>query len=140
MIKKVTSRFSVSAQVNPGDAVLAAAQGIKTIICNRPDHESEDQPDAQAISDAAADVNIQFVHIPVVPGAITDEQISEFSDTYKNAQGPVLAYCRSGMRSISLWALSEAASLDVNTIMDTAKQAGYDLAGLRSRLIARAES
>ena len=32
-LKKVTPRFFVSEQVNPHDIGLAAAQGIKTIIC-----------------------------------------------------------------------------------------------------------
>jgi len=50
-LKKVTPRFYVSEQINAHDIGLAAAQGIKTIICNRPDHEQAGQPVAQSIAD-----------------------------------------------------------------------------------------
>jgi uncharacterized protein (TIGR01244 family) len=41
----------------------------------------------------------------------------------------VLAYCRSGTRSITAWALGEAAGgRDPNELVRLARDAGYDLA------------
>jgi sulfide:quinone oxidoreductase len=133
-LKKVTPRFFVSEQINAHDIGLAAAQGIKTIICNRPDHEQAGQPDAKSIADAAADLGIDFINMPVPSGSISDDNITDFAKAYKSVKGPILAYCRSGMRCTTLWALTEAELLDVNTIMSTAMDAGYDLKGLRPRL------
>jgi len=138
-LKKVTPRFFVSEQIHPHDIGLAAAQGIKTIICNRPDHETAGQPEAQSVADAAAALGIDFIHMPVSSGRVTDHNVSDFSKAYKSVKGPILAYCRSGMRCTTLWALTEAELLDVNTIMSTAMDAGYDLKGLRPRLEARIE-
>lgn len=137
-LKKVTPRFYVSEQINPRDIGLAAAQGIKTIICNRPDHEQAGQPDAKSIADAAADLGIDFINMPVPSGSISEDNVAVFAKAYKSVKGPILAYCRSGMRCTALWALAEAELLDVNTIMATAMDAGYDLKGLRPRLEARA--
>jgi sulfide:quinone oxidoreductase len=137
-IKKMSTKLFVSEQISPGEMGIAAAQGIKTIINNRPDNETPDQPETQAIIDAAAAHGIEFVHIPVVGGAISELSIDEFCSACENANGPVLAYCRSGMRSTMLWALVEARTLDVNTIMATARKVGYDLAALRPRLEATA--
>ena len=69
-----------------------------------------------------------------MPGVITDTDIDDFQRAFKSAPGPILAYCRSGMRSTSLWALAEAELLDVDAIMATALAAGFDLKGLRPRM------
>jgi len=137
-LKKISPRLYVSEQIQIGDADVAAARGFKTIVCNRPHAETPDQPDTEAIALAAENAGIKFIHIPVVGGSITDSAIAEFSEAYRNAEGPILAYCRSGMRSTSLWALVEAGRLDVNTVMWTAAEAGYDLTSLRPVLEVRA--
>jgi sulfide:quinone oxidoreductase len=46
----------------------------------------------------------------------------------------VLAFCRTGTRSTTLWALSEAGHLDPDAILATAAEAGYDLSALKPRL------
>jgi len=137
-ITKITQQFLVSAQMASADASFAAAQGIKTIICNRPDNEATDQPSTQALEDAATDAGIDYLHIPVSSKLITDENVVEFADACNEAKGPILAFCRTGMRSIILWALAETASRDANSIIAKAKAAGYDLSKLRPRLEARA--
>ena len=136
-IIKITQHFFVSAQIGHGDAGIAAEQGIKTIICNRPDNEVTDQPFTQDLENAATDAGIDYLHVPVASNEITDQNVVEFAAVYESAQGPILAFCRTGMRSIILWALAEAESLGVNTILAKAKAAGYDLTKLRPRLEAR---
>ena len=49
--------------------------------------------------------------------------------------GPVLAYCRSGTRSATLWSLSEAArGRGMADILALTKQAGYDMSGVTRRI------
>ena len=51
------------------------------------------------------------------------------------AEGPVLAYCRSGTRSTNLWALAEASrGEDPAGLVEAAAGAGYDLNGIRPML------
>jgi len=139
-IKKMSSRLYVSEQLLPSDITAAAAAGIKTIINNRPDKESPDQPDTAAIVAAAAAEGISITHIPVDSGSISDADIEAFTRVYKNAEGPILAYCRSGMRSTVMWAMAEAKTMDIDEIVATAKGVGYDIAGLRPKLASLADA
>ena len=51
--------------------------------------------------------------------------------------GPHLAYCRSGTRSITLWAMARAkAGADPDALVKAAADAGYDLSGARATLAA----
>jgi sulfide:quinone oxidoreductase len=47
---------------------------------------------------------------------------------------PVLAYCRTGMRAATLWALSEAPRRALPDIVAAARAAGYDLSALARRI------
>jgi len=136
-IIKITQQFFVSAQIGHRDAGVAAEQGIKTIICNRPDNEATDQPFTQDLEDAATDAGINYLHVPVSSKTISDENVVEFAAAYESAEGPILAFCRTGMRSTILWALAEVESHGVNAILAITKEAGYDLSKLRPRLEAR---
>jgi len=78
---------------------------------------------------------MQARHIPVTPGEITDDDVARFKAALDELPGPVLAYCRSGGRAASLWALSNPDALSPDAIVATAADAGYDLAKLRDRLV-----
>lgn len=133
-IRKLTPALSVSPQISVEDVGVAASKGFKSIICNRPDNEGEDQTNAAEIQQAAADNGMAFYHQPVVGGKISDADIKDFAHLLATSEGPILAYCRTGTRSSTLWALSEAHHLSADAILSTAKDAGYDISGQRARL------
>lgn len=125
--RKVTEAFSVSPQITPAEAHAAAASGVALIINNRPDGETTDQPAAAEIEAAARAAGADYLHIPV-SGRPTPEQARAQADAVANAGGPVLAFCRSGTRSITTWALGEAAAgRDPSELVRLAAGAGYDL-------------
>ncbi|HEY5774626.1 MAG TPA: TIGR01244 family sulfur transferase [Xanthomonadales bacterium] len=126
-IKRISPFLSVSPQIYPAHVERLAAQGFKTIINNRPDNETDDQPLVEELSAEAAKHGIEFINIPVIPGEVTEENIKEFGDAMSRVTGPVLAYCRSGMRSTSLWALYEARHMGSDAIINFASTIGYDL-------------
>jgi len=136
-IKKISPRYYVSEQLSVSDIGAVAAKGIKTIFCNRPDHEAQGQTESSEIAAAAEGLGIAFCHLPVISGSVTEENIADFGKAYHDAQGPILAYCRSGTRSASLWALTEATSLDADAILSATKEAGYDLSAMRPHLLGR---
>jgi sulfide:quinone oxidoreductase len=107
---------------------------VRAIVCNRPDGEGSDQPTVAEIRAAAAPLGIAVHYLPVDTGKVTDEQAAQFGVLVASLAGPVLAYCRSGMRSATLWALSQAGSRPIDEIVATAAKAGYDLAAVASRL------
>jgi uncharacterized protein (TIGR01244 family) len=126
--RKVTDSFQVSPQITADEAREAVASGVVLIINNRPEGESPDQTPIAEIEAVARAGGADFVSIPFV-GRPTPEQAKAQAAAVAGAKGPVLAYCRSGTRSITAWALGEAAGgRDPNELVRLARDAGYDLA------------
>ena len=132
--KKLSEEVSVSPQIMPADIAAIAAQGFKTIVCNRPDGEGTDQPLFAEIEAAARAAGLSVRYIPVSTGKVTDEDAAAFGDALSQMPKPVLAYCRTGTRSTTLWALSEGARRPAAEIAERAKAAGYDVSGVLSRI------
>ena len=108
---------------------------FKTVIVARPEGETADQPAISEVRDAADALGITVHQISVVPGNITDADARAFRAITSEADHPVFAYCRSGMRATSLWALCAAEQgQSPDEILRIAKAAGFDLAALVARL------
>jgi sulfide:quinone oxidoreductase len=136
-IARLTPFLSVSPQVAETDLGIIAAQGFKSIICNRQDAESEDQPTSGDLASAARRSGLDFRHLPVISGKVSDDDVTDFTSALSELQGPVLAFCRTGTRSATLWALSEAHHLTPEAILAATSAAGYELESLRPRLEVR---
>jgi sulfide:quinone oxidoreductase len=139
-IRKITGVFSVSPQIAESDIAAIAAEGFKAIINNRPDGETPDQPNHVAIRDAVQQAGLAYRHIPIVSGTLTEASVQAMRDALAEVEGPVLAFCRSGTRSTTLWALAEADVRDAAVIIELAAQAGYDLEPMRGVLDIRAKA
>lgn len=137
MAVPLTSELSVAGQISVEDVLAYANEGFKTLICNRPDGESPDQTAFALIEAAAKDQGLAVHYLPVVSGQMTEAHAHAFGEILKTAATPVLAYCRSGMRSTCLWALSGAFQGSVEEIVDKAAKAGYDISPLASRIPAQ---
>jgi sulfide:quinone oxidoreductase len=133
-INTVDSQISVSPQILASDVAAIAAAGFKTVICNRPDGEGNDQPLFHEIEEAARRAGLAVHYQPVESGKVTDADAEAFGKLLDGAAKPVLAYCRTGTRSVTLWSLSRAGSLPLPDILAKAKQAGYDMHGVVRRI------
>lgn len=131
--RRLTDDISVGAFVAP-DKLAELAPKFRTIINNRPDSEEPGQPTSAEIEAEARRLGFDYVHIPVVPGQITDEQVAAFGNAIRSKKGPVLAFCRSGQRAATLWALSQVGKRSVDHILKAVAAAGYDLSALRPKL------
>ena len=138
--RNLAEKLSVSSQLTPPDLTAAAHQGIRSIINNRPDAEASDQPTSAEIEAATTALGLGYRHIPVVPGQIHDEDIANFSVALAELEAPVLAFCRTGTRSASLWALSAPAEVASSDLLAAARAAGYDLDALKPRLDTRRQA
>ncbi len=126
-IKKLSNEYFVSPQITVDDLEALKEIGIKSIICNRPDGEAETQPSYREIETKAAEFGIEFSYIPVLKAPATDIEVNSFSEIFSDLPKPALAYCRSGMRSTTIWAIDNPSKLSVSEILQTASNAGYDL-------------
>src|SRR5690606_41314935 len=107
--KRLSDRLSVTPQIDPADMQALAAAGFRSVISNRPDGEEPNQPDWATTERAAHDAGMQARHIPVTPGAITAEDAARFGAAPDELRGPIVRRCRTGPRSTSLPAYSNAA-------------------------------
>lgn len=127
-ISTLTPTFSVSSQVAVDDIPQLLATGVKTLMCNRPDGETPGQPTIAELRARAEAAGIRVHHLPVIPGAITASDVAAFTAALEQDAGPVHAFCRTGTRSITLWALNERnRGVAVDELLRKADSAGYDL-------------
>jgi sulfide:quinone oxidoreductase len=132
--KAITAEISVSPQVSPLDVATARELGFRAIICNRPDGEGPDQPGFQEIKAAAAKNGIEARYIPISGGMVGDDDVAEFRTALAELPGPVLAYCRTGTRSATLWSLAQAPDTPLPQILAATRAAGYDMGGVARRI------
>ncbi|WP_378951708.1 TIGR01244 family sulfur transferase [Mesorhizobium sp. ANAO-SY3R2] len=135
-MKQVTEKLWISGQPSDADLLAASKAGVRRIINNRPENEDPAQPGMADAAARAGDLNMEFVHIPVVPGRITQEAVREFQAALGRADGPVLAHCKSGTRSLTLWVIGEVldgrlAATDVDAI---GARLGINLTGAKDWL------
>lgn len=127
--KQLTPQVWVSGQIDGDDLRRAAAAGVRVVVNNRPDGESPDQTPGVQIAQAAGELGLRYVYAPVA-GRPDETAISLLREAIAGADGPVLVYCRSGARSVMVWALAEASSgAPRDTIRAQAAACGYDLSG-----------
>jgi len=133
--RAVTPDFAVAAQLSVDDVARAAVQGFKTIVKNRPEGEDADQPKEGEIRAAADAAGLQFRVIPF-SGAPSPSAVAETATLLEETPAPVLAYCRSGRRSIMAWAMAQALAgvHRPDELIELAAKAGYDLEGARGAL------
>ena len=132
----MTDDFSVSPQLELEDFSELARLGFKHVVNNRPDGEAPDQSSSAEAEAAAKASGLTYVHAPFA-GAPPSAAIDALRGQLASATGPVIAYCRSGTRSITAWAIGQARSgkMDAVTILQAARIAGYNLDGLKEALL-----
>lgn len=104
-IRPIDANFAVTGQLTAEDISAVAAQGYKSLICNRPDHESDGQPEYATIAKAAENAGLKVHFIPVVGGQMTQANVDNMAAALADTPLPVLAYCRSGTRCTNLYGI-----------------------------------
>jgi uncharacterized protein (TIGR01244 family) len=133
-VKRINEHVSVSPQISPEDIAAIKAAGFVAIINNRPDGESPDQPDSAVIEKAAHDAGLAYHFIPLGREGVSSQMVEDTKSVLEGSAGPVFCYCRSGTRSTTLWALSQAGKQPAAEIISAAANAGYDMSHLAGHL------
>jgi uncharacterized protein (TIGR01244 family) len=133
-LKRINDDVSVAPQISPEDMPAVKAAGFTTVINNRPDGESFDQPTSETMKAAAEAAGLAYHYIPLGRDGVSSRMVEETEAALEGSDGPVLAFCRSGTRSTTLWALSQAGKLPAQEIVSQAAHAGYDMSHLLGHL------
>lgn len=124
--RRVDDGFWVSGQIGLEDIAAAKALGVKVIVNNRPDGEQPGQIAGAALEAAAAAQGLAYVASPVRGGPA---QADLDAMTAALAQGPTLAFCARGSRSILTWAAAQltTGARERDQVLSLARNAGFDL-------------
>lgn len=135
VIQHVTPTFSVAGQLQPHEVARAAEAGFKVLVKNRPEGEEPNQPSEAAIRAAAEAAGMAYHALPF-SGPPPPATVAAMAALLEGTRGPVLAYCRSGRRSIMAWGMAQALSgaLRPQEIIALSAKAGYDLGDARRAL------
>lgn len=133
-IKQISPTVAAAGQIFPADIKRLAQMGFKTLINNRPENEVAEQPSLAELKAEAEKHGMVLKSVPITPGAFTEQNIQDFNHALEQSETPVLAYCRSGMRSTTMWAFNQARHRDVAEIVRIAAANGYDISAHRDRL------
>ena len=130
---RINRSFSVADQIEEPEVAALAAAGFKTVIDNRPDLEGGTP--AALIQAACSRHGLKFFLQPVEFARLTLADADAFGQALQGSDPQVLAYCRSGRRSIALWALAAAPLAGVQAVLERSKKAGIALDELRPLLV-----
>ena len=130
----LTPNVTALPQPTAEDISELAKRGYRSIIGNRPEGETPDQPAWTELKAAAAANGMKAVHIPVVASNISGQDVDAFREALERLPKPIAAFCRTGTRSTLLWALANHGNLTVDERISIAARYGYDLEPFRARL------
>ncbi len=133
-IRFLTPTYAVSPQITANDADAIAQAGFKLVICNRPDQEVTPDLFMEQIGAALAEHGVRFETLPLTQETMSLPNAARHAALMDGAEGPVLAYCRTGTRSSVIWALGQAKAQDADAILAATSKAGYELDHLRPLL------
>ena len=102
-LRKVSDDYSIAEQIHERHLPDLAGDGYTDVVCNRPDHEDPEQPAFADLSAAAERHGLNFHHIPIDASGIDSLHEEKLSVVLAAAEGKVLAFCKSGMRSLMLY-------------------------------------
>lgn len=99
----LNDNLAVSGQLSAKNIDELSSMKIKSIICNRPDFETDDaQPTAESVSIECKRNEIEFFFHPVQSNFQTELDAEKMAELLKSLPKPIVAYCRTGGRSMSL--------------------------------------
>lgn len=99
-----TPAFYTSSQISETDLEDLAHDGFGTIICLRPDGDDYAVQHSK-LQQQAQSLGMKFVYFPVDKGSISKDQIARFGTLIHSECDKVLAYCRGGTVSSTLYKL-----------------------------------
>ncbi len=128
---RLSGRVMVSPQIAADDFAALARAGVRAVINNRPDGEEPGQLSSAEAANLAAENGLAYHHIPITAATLSDAAVTAFRQDVAAAGGEVLAYCRSGTRSATLWALGAivAGEISREEALALGRANGLDLAG-----------
>lgn len=132
--------FAVTSALSPEDYAEAARLGFRTILNHRPDGEEDGQATARESALLAHHAGLSYRHLPATKyDLFTNEVVGGTAAIIDAVEGPVLAHCKSGLRSAIAWAAAQSRTRPVDDVLADIRAAGMDLDFLRDEFEMQAD-
>jgi uncharacterized protein (TIGR01244 family) len=133
---KLSPKLAIASQPDLEDFADLAQQGYGLVINNRPDGEDFSQPGSAAEEQAARVAGLAYLHLPVGGAPLTEAEVRQFQDAVADSEAPVLAHCKSGTRSLIVWAIGEVLDgrMKAEDLRPFGQHIGFDLRGAEAWL------
>lgn len=118
---------------------LLAEAGFRSIINNQPDGDENLLMTTEEVAAEAAAAGLSYVHIPVEGRNPLEKDVRSFDNALTTLPIPIFAFCRTGGRSASLWAMASVAQHDTENLISRCHDIGFDISGLRHKMNMRRE-
>ena len=92
--RHITEDYAAGGQPSIEELRQLPALGFKSLMINRPDGETPDQPAHGDELAVAAELGLEVSVVPLVPGHLTQELIDEFKAEYDRLPKPIFAHVR----------------------------------------------
>ncbi|MEE4361716.1 MAG: TIGR01244 family sulfur transferase [Pseudomonadales bacterium] len=148
-IKQLEGPLAVTGQLEVADVARLAAEGVRALLCVRPDDEEGPYSSSEDMAREAAAHGLAWYYAPIRGTEITEEAIAALQraeadlsvEDSPSALPALVAYCRSGRRVVLTWALARVlAGRSIDEVLAQALAAGHDIAAFRPALEAAAAS
>lgn len=132
-IVPVTEMLAVASQIDLEDIAEIARLGYRTLINNRPDGEEPGQLTADEARKKAEAAGIAYHYLPFTAATLTEADIAAFGTLLQDAEGPVLAHCRSGTRCFLVWAATKlrAGAGSADGLIAQGAELGFEISALK---------
>jgi len=107
-VLELAPQVFVSGQMFEHDIRLAAKQGVRSIMNNRPDGEATGQPLSADLAKIAEELGMNYLYLPVDGRSISVQDVGDFANARAELERPLLIFCRTGARSEKLWQMTDS--------------------------------
>lgn len=126
----VDDDFSIAPQLHPSDMEALREMGYRSVLVMRPDHEEAGQPDHVQITNAAREAGLQARYQPVETRTLGPADVRVFEQNFAAMPKPMVAFCRTGRRAMTVWALAMSGTRPAGDILEAGMRVGHDLGDL----------
>lgn len=96
---KFGEAITVGAQPSREELQKLKEEGFRSVINLREAGEQEQPLSPQEEGKQAGELGLEYEHIPVSMGAMSEDKVNQFRERLANLPGPVFVHCRSGKRA-----------------------------------------
>ncbi|MEM1435649.1 MAG: TIGR01244 family sulfur transferase [Pseudomonadota bacterium] len=131
-LRQLTADSFVANQLEASDFAMLKQLGFRSVLNNRPNSESVDQPEEARLREAARRTGLRYAAAPIGNQDLTAAEVSATRAALASLPTPVCAFCRSGTRAMLAWAIIHSQDgdegIDVLKAVSAAGFQGNDVA------------